>query len=175
MIPLYCRDILTFWPLTLKVWSSSWKICLRHSLENVNGNNLIFYGHMNLVWDLCTMRSFWPFVLCPWYYDLHIDNIFWSIAQLGNYTCYLTSKLWPSPWQICRGHCSGTIWQWHHIFSNLTWHLSTIGSFWHLDFCPWNCDLWFRSVVCKFMLGQAEGYSVSTYVLLKMKDYDTLK
>ncbi len=65
MVPMHNWDILTFGPSTLKPWS--WQFCPGNCSETVNGNSFIFYGHINLTWDLCTViLTFWPLSLKLW-------------------------------------------------------------------------------------------------------------
>ncbi len=72
MIPVHSEVILTFnWPLSLKLWHLT-EICLSKSClgqysEIIHDNCFILSEQINLAWNLCTVRLFWPSALkiCP--------------------------------------------------------------------------------------------------------------
>ncbi len=65
-----------FWPLTVTLWPVPLKCCLDHCSETVNDNCFIFSRHINLMWDMCTVETFWLFDLCAWNYDRWLWNAF---------------------------------------------------------------------------------------------------
>ncbi len=68
---LHCGVILTFWPLTLKLWLP-WKSCLGDNSKTIHGIFNIFSEQINIMWYLCIIGIFLCFELQPWNYDLHI-------------------------------------------------------------------------------------------------------
>ncbi len=75
MKPVHCNFNLTFYyDLYIEMFVQT------ISQKNIiNSNCFIFSKHFNLIWDLCTMWSVWPFVLCPWNYDLWIWNLVYKL------------------------------------------------------------------------------------------------
>ncbi len=85
MEPVYCNVNLTFWPSILMLWPLPWHNCLEHFWDTINGKCFILLVHINLTWDLSTVWSFWPFDLCPWYYNHWlwnlVDKLLFSLSE----------------------------------------------------------------------------------------------
>ncbi len=73
--PVYCRIILTVWPLALALWLLPCTFCMAPCSKTINDNCFIFPGHINLTWNLCTVESVRLFDLCPWNYNLSLWNL----------------------------------------------------------------------------------------------------
>ncbi len=73
------------WPFSMKLWPFEFEIhqsksCLGQYSETTHDNCFIMTGQINLAWNLCTVRIFWPFDLQPWKYDIHPENVVQVIA-----------------------------------------------------------------------------------------------
>ncbi len=123
------------------------KSCMDQYLEIIHDNCFIFSGQINVTYNLCTFRLFWPFAL----------------------------KIWPSLWTFCPGHCLQTINDNCFILSgpiNLTWDLHTIISTVVLEIMTFGFEILFvNSCSAQSRDIQCQRYIYIYFYFIKFVDF----